>query len=68
MFAFDHHDSVDSGSTLYVSAGGVVSGLMIDDPNDPNVSAVVNVKSGGTIDGTTNINGGELDIGRWRHL
>ncbi len=56
----DHHDSVGSGGTLNVSAGGVVSALTINDPNDPNVTAVVNVLSGGTVDGTTNIDGGQL--------
>ena len=53
-------DSVGSGGTLNVSAGGVVSALTINDPNDPNVTAVVNVLSGGTVDGTTNIDGGQL--------
>ena len=56
----DKHDSVGSGGTLNVSVGGVVSALTINDPNDPNVTAVVNVLSGGTVDGTTKIDGGQL--------
>ncbi len=52
--------SVGSSGALNVSAGGVVSALTTNDPNDPNVTAVVNVLSGGTVDGSTKINGGEL--------
>ena len=52
--------SVGSGGTLNVSAGGVVSALTINDPNDPNVTAVANVLSGGTVDGSTKIDGGML--------
>ena len=52
--------SVGSGGTLNVSAGGVVSALTINDPNDQNVTAVANVQSGGTVDGSTKIDGGML--------
>ena len=41
-------------------AGGVVSGLTINDPNDPRVTATANVLFGGTVDGPTIIDGGEL--------
>ena len=52
--------SVGSGGALNVSAGGVVTALTIKDPNDPGVTATVNVLSGGTVDGTTKIDGGQL--------
>ena len=52
--------SVGSGGTLTVSSGGVVSALTINDPNDPNVTAVANVLSGGKVDGSTKIDGGQL--------
>lgn len=52
--------SVGANGTLNVSSGGVVSALKINDPNDPNVSAEVNVMSGGTVDGATRIDGGQL--------
>ena len=52
--------SVGSGGTLNVFAGGVVSALTINDPNDPSVTAAANVLSGGTVDGTTTIDGGQL--------
>ena len=60
--------SVGSGGTLNVSSGGVISALTIKDPNDPGVTAAVNVLSGGTVDGATKINGGQLILGRWRGL
>ena len=56
----DSGTSVGSGGTFNVFAGGLVSGLTINDPNDPNVTAVANVLSGGIVDGTTRIDGGEL--------
>ena len=56
----DSGASVGSGGTFNVSAGGVVSALIINDPNDPNVTAVATVSSGGTVDGTTKIDGGAL--------
>ena len=56
----DIHASVGSGGTLNVSAGGVVSALTLNDPNDPGVTAAVNVLSGGTVDGATKIDGGQL--------
>jgi autotransporter passenger strand-loop-strand repeat protein len=52
--------SVGASGTLNVSSGGVVSALRINDPNDPAVSAEVQVASGGTVDGATRINGGQL--------
>ena len=52
--------SVGSGGTLTVSSGGVVSALTIKNPNDPSVSAEAQVLSGGTLDGTTRIDGGQL--------
>ena len=52
--------SVGANGTLNVLAGGVISALTINDPNDPDVSAVANVLSGGTVDGTTKIDGGQL--------
>ena len=52
--------SVGSGGTLTVSSGGVVSALTIEDPNDPGVTAAANVLSGGTVDGSTKIDGGQL--------
>ncbi len=56
----DIHASVGSGGTLTVSSGGVVSALTINDPNDPSVSAEAQVLTGGTVDGTTRIDGGQL--------
>jgi hypothetical protein len=53
---------VGSGGTLNVSAGGVVSALTINDPNDPGVTAQANILSGGTVDGTTRIDGGILTL------
>ena len=52
--------SIGKDGTLTVSAGGVVSALAINDPNDPNVTAVANIMSGGAVDGSIKINGGEL--------
>ena len=52
--------SVARAGTLNVSSGGVVSALTIKDPNDPGVTAAVNVLSGGTVDGATKIDGGQL--------
>ena len=52
--------SVGANGTLNVLTGGVVSALKINDPNDPAVSAEAQVASGGTVDGTTRIDGGQL--------
>ncbi len=52
--------SVGSSGTLNVSSGGVVSALTINDPNDPGVTAIANVLSGGKVDGSTKIDGGQL--------
>ena len=52
--------SVGSGGTLNVSAGGVVSALTINDPNDQGVTAEAHILSGGTVDGSTKIDGGAL--------
>ncbi|MGB7097247.1 MAG: hypothetical protein WBD95_00565, partial [Xanthobacteraceae bacterium] len=52
--------SVGNNGTLNVSSGGVVSALTINDPNDPNVGATANILSGGAVDGTTKIDGGQL--------
>ena len=53
--------SVGSGGTMNIisNTGGVVSALTIKDPNDPNVTAVANA-AGGTVDGSTKIDGGIL--------
>jgi hypothetical protein len=57
--------AVGNGSMLNVTSGGVVSGLIIDDPSDPNVSAVATIQSVGTVNGLTKIDGGQLilDVG-----
>ena len=52
--------SVGANGTLNVLAGGVVSALRINDPNDPAVSAEAQVLAGGTVDGATRIDGGQL--------
>jgi len=61
--------TVDSGGSLFDSntgeygviiSGGVVSALTIHDPNDPYVTAQAYIGSGGTLDGNTKIDGGEL--------
>jgi autotransporter passenger strand-loop-strand repeat protein len=60
----DSGSTVTSGGTFAVLSGGTASGLTINDPNDPNVAALAIVLSGGTVDGTTNVNGGELVLER----
>ena len=50
--------SVGKGGTLNVSSGGVVSALTTDDKN--NHSAKAYILSGGTVDGSTKIDGGQL--------
>jgi autotransporter-associated beta strand protein/autotransporter passenger strand-loop-strand repeat protein len=52
--------TLDSGGKLSVLTGGTVSGLTIDDPHDRNFAARATVASGGTLEGTTNLLGGEL--------
>ena len=52
--------TLDSGGRLNVLAGGTVSGLTIDDPDDRSFTARATVASGGTLEGTTNLMGGEL--------
>ena len=52
--------TLDSGGKLSVLTGGTVSGLTIDDPHDRNFAARATVASGGTLEGTTNLMGGEL--------
>ena len=56
----DRGARVTSDGILNVQSGGVVSALTIKDPNDPMVAAETNIRRGGTVDGNTKINGGEL--------
>ncbi len=56
----DSGATVGSSGTLIVSSGGVANNVKTNDPNDQGVTAQINVMSGGTVDGSTKIDGGQL--------